>query len=51
MNFVRSNKLSLKDQRFIPLGRKDIGIRKVEFMAKPPFLINHFCRFVSIKII
>ena len=35
---VGSNKLSLKNQRFIPLVYKDIGIRKFEFVAKTQFL-------------
>ena len=30
---VRSNSVSLKYQSFIPLGWKDIGIRKIEFVA------------------
>jgi len=34
MNFVRTNNLSLKYQRFIIPGHKDIGIRQFEFMAK-----------------
>ena len=32
MNFVSSNNLSLKYQRFKPLGCNNIGIRKFEFM-------------------
>jgi len=31
---VRSNDISLKYQRFTTLGFKDIGIRKLEFVAK-----------------
>jgi len=38
MNSVRSNNLSLKYQRFTPTGRKDLGIRKFEFVAKSQFL-------------
>ena len=34
MNTVRSNNLSLKNQRFTPSGFKDIWIRKFEFAAK-----------------
>ena len=34
MNSVRSNNLSLKYQRFIPSGCKDIANRKFEFVAK-----------------
>ena len=38
MNTVRSNNLSLKNQRSTPSGFKDIGIRKFEFVAKTQFL-------------
>ena len=38
MNFVRSNNVSLKYQRPTPSGRKDIGIRKFDFMTKTQFL-------------
>ena len=38
MNFVGSNNLSLKKQRFIPSGYKDIGMRKFEVVAKNDFL-------------
>ena len=34
MNSVRSDNLSLKYQRFILSGCKDIGIRKLEYGAK-----------------
>jgi len=40
MNFVGSNNLSLKKQRFIPSGYKDIGMRKFEVVAKNDFLKN-----------
>ena len=35
---VDSNNPSLKYQRFMTLGSKDIGIRKSEFVAKTQFL-------------
>ncbi len=38
MNFVRSNNVSLKYQRFATLGSKDIGIINSEFVAKTQFL-------------
>ena len=38
MDFVRSNDLSWKYQRFTSSGCKDIGIRKFEFVAKTQFL-------------
>ena len=34
MNSSGSNSLSFKYQRFTPLGFKDIGIRKCEFVSK-----------------
>ena len=34
MNYVRSNNISLKYQRFATLDSKDIGIRKSEFVAQ-----------------
>ena len=37
-NSVRSNNLSLKYQRFIPTGCRDIEIRKFEVVAKTQFL-------------
>ena len=40
MNFVRSNNLSLKYQKLTPLGCKDIGIIKFEFVAKTQFLLK-----------
>jgi len=33
MNYVRSNNLSLKYQRFTPSGSKDVKIRKSKFLA------------------
>ena len=38
MHSDRSNNLSLKYERFTPSGREDIGIRKIEFVAKTQFL-------------
>ena len=40
MNSDRSNKLSLKYQRFTLSGCRDIGIRKFEFVAKTQFLCS-----------
>ena len=40
MHSVRLNILSLKYQRFLLLGRKDIGIRKFKFVAKNQFLFE-----------
>ena len=37
MNSVRLKSLSLKYQKFSVSGCKDIGIRKVEFVAKTQF--------------
>ena len=37
MNSVRSNNMSLKYQRFITSGFKDIVIRKAEFVTKTQF--------------
>ena len=42
MNFVSSNNLSLKYQRFTPSCCKDIQIRKFEFAAKTQFLWGKF---------
>ena len=39
MKYVRLNNPSLKYQRFIPTGCKDIGIRKFEFVAKTQILL------------
>ena len=39
MNSVGLNNLSLKYQRFMTLGCKDLGIRKSEFVAKSQFLL------------
>ena len=44
INSIGSNNQSLKNQKLTPLGCKDIGIRKFEFVAKTPFLskmLNH----------
>ena len=38
MNAVRSNNVSLKNQRFTSSGYKDIRITKIEFVAKTQFL-------------
>ena len=38
MTSVRSNNISLKYQRFMTLGFKDIGIRRSEFVAKNQLL-------------
>ena len=38
MNFVDSNNLSLKYQRYTPSGCLDIEVRKCEFVAKTQFL-------------
>ena len=38
INSVRSNKLSLKYQRFIPTDCRDIEIRKFEVVTKTQFL-------------
>ena len=38
MTAVRSNNLSLKNQRFTPSGFNDIGIKKLEFVARTQFL-------------
>ena len=40
MKSVRLNNLSLKYQICSPLGCKDIGIRKLAFVAKTQFLLN-----------
>ena len=37
MNSVRSDNLRLKCENSLPSGCKDIGIRKLEFVAKAPF--------------
>ena len=44
MHSVRLNILSLKYQRFLLLGRKDIGIRKFKFVAKNQFLFEIFSK-------
>ena len=38
MNSVGSNNLSLKYQRFTPQGRRDVGIRTFDLVAKTQFL-------------
>ena len=46
INFVMSNNLSLKYQRFTTSGSKDIGINKFEFVTKIQFLytvLEIFC--------
>ena len=40
MIYVRSNKLSFKYQRFTPSAYKDIGIRKLNFLATTQFHFN-----------
>jgi len=40
MDFVRSNNLSLKYQRFITSICKDIRNRRLEFVAETQFLYN-----------
>ena len=40
MNYVGSNRLSLKYQGFPPSDYQDIGIRKFEFVAKTQFLFT-----------
>ena len=47
MNYVRSNDLSLKYQRFTLSGCKEIGIRKFEFEAKAQF--SHGNLFLTCK--
>ena len=42
MNHVRPNNISLKHQRFTPLGCKDVEIRKFEFVVKTHFLLREF---------
>ena len=37
LNFVRTKSLSLKYQRFMPLGCKDLWIRKLKFVRKTLF--------------
>ena len=44
MNSVRLKNLSLKYQRFTPLGGKNIRIRKSEFVTKTQFLYRFFFR-------
>ena len=45
MNAVRSYNVSLKYQRSTSSGCKDIGITKIEFVAKTQFLSNKFLFF------
>ena len=40
MNYVRSNNVSLKYQRFTSSGYKVIGFTKIEFVAKSQFLCH-----------
>ena len=47
MNSVRSNNLSLKNQRFTPSDCKDIGIRTFEFVAKTQFICKEFFQYVK----
>ena len=42
MHAVRSYNVSLKYQRFTSSGCKDIGITKIEFVAKTQFLYKLF---------
>ena len=42
MTSVNSNNLNLKYQRFTLSGCKDIGIRKLGFVAKTQFLLFMF---------
>jgi len=46
MNSIRPNYPSLKYNRFILSGWKDIGIKKFKFVTKTPFL----CKFEKIDI-
>ena len=39
----------MKCQRFTPSGRKDIGIRKFEFVAKTQFLYRSVCSYFFIQ--
>jgi len=43
MNTSRSNNLNLKYKRFTKSGCKDIGIKKLEFVAKTQFLSSDSC--------
>ena len=45
MNFVRSNNLSLKYQKFTPSGCKNIRILKLGFVAKTQFLSQKLTKF------
>ena len=50
INFVMSNNLSLKYQRYTPSGSKDIRIKKFEFVAKIQFLymvLEIFCAILN----
>ena len=38
-NFVRSNNLGSKYQKFTPSGCRDMGIRKLKFVAKTQFFV------------
>ena len=39
MNYLRPNNLSLEYQRFPPSGCKNIGMRKLDFVAKTQFFV------------
>ena len=45
--FVRSNILSLKYQRFLTSGFKDIGVWIFEFVAKTQFLLNYIVGWIK----
>ena len=45
---MRLNNLSLKYQRFTPLGSKVIGITKFEFVAKTQFLWNVYVNWAKL---
>ena len=49
MNYVRSNNLSLKYQRFTPSGCTDIGIRIFEFATKTQFLSDSLSHNIFFK--
>ena len=47
MNYVGSNNLSLKYQKFTLLGCNDIGFRKFKFVAKTQFFYIYVFTFLS----
>ena len=51
MNSDGSNNLRLKYQRFTPSGYRDIGIRKLGFVAKTQFLSYKYCKSTSTFVI